>query len=116
MATVKPTDPLPRRRRLRRIALVAALVLLGVLVWYWQPLSEQASAGTAYGARVGCSCRFVSGRSLENCRDDFLSGMQPVMLSEDDQAKSVTARIPLVASATASFRPGEGCVLEPWTE
>jgi len=40
--------------------------------------------------------------------------MALVILSEDSAAKSVTARFPLLATQTATFRPGEGCVLEKW--
>jgi hypothetical protein len=40
--------------------------------------------------------------------------MEAVTLVEDDATKSVTARFPLVASATATYRKGYGCVLEPW--
>ena len=36
------------------------------------------------------------------------------MLSEDVPAKTVTARFPLIASETATYRPGLGCQLEPW--
>ena len=40
--------------------------------------------------------------------------MEVVFLSEDAEAKSVTARVPLIASATATYREGFGCLLEPW--
>ena len=70
--------------------------------------------GAAFGARVACSCRFVGGRELADCKKDFEPGMELVMLSEDAQAKSVTARVPLIASETASYRPGFGCQLETW--
>jgi hypothetical protein len=32
------------------------------------------------------------------------------------QAKSVTASIPLIASDTASYREGYGCVLDEWRD
>ena len=37
-----------------------------------------------------------------------------VMLSADEEAKSVTASIPLVKSDTATYREGYGCVLQEW--
>ena len=40
--------------------------------------------------------------------------MRLVMLSEDAEARSVTARVPLIASQTARWRPGQGCALDPW--
>jgi hypothetical protein len=73
-----------------------------------------ARAGTAYGARVACSCRYVAGRSLEDCTKDKLAGMELVTLSDDDEAKSVTARMLILASDTATYRKGYGCVLQPW--
>jgi hypothetical protein len=113
MATANPVTD--RTARLRRRALWLGLVLIAVLIaWFWSPLHAFARTGAAYGARVACSCRFVGGRELSDCRKDFEPGMELVMLSEDDAAKSVTARYPLVASQTATYRPGFGCQLEPW--
>lgn len=93
-----------------------AIALIAALVWFWQPLNGYAQVGASYAARVGCSCRYVGGRSLSDCRKDFEPGMELVMLSEDAEAKSVTARFPLLASQTATFREGEGCRLEPWQD
>jgi hypothetical protein len=96
--------------------LALALVLLAVVViaWFWQPLKSYAMTGASVGARVGCSCRFVEGRPLGDCRKDFEPGMGLVRLSEDEKAKSVTASFPLLAHQTASFQAGQGCVLEKW--
>lgn len=96
-----------------------ALALLGVvllLVWFWKPLGGYAVAGASYGAKVTCACRHIGGRSLEDCRKDFVSGMGLVSLSEDTKAKGVTARFPLLSRQTATFREGEGCVLEKWPD
>jgi len=113
MATVNPAaDP---KSKLRRRALWLGLALLAaLLVWFWGPLHAYARTGAAFGARVACSCRFVGGRELGDCKKDFEPGMELVMLSEDAQAKSVTARFPGLASETATYRPGFGCQLEPW--
>ena len=122
MATVNPVLGTPAgnpasdpRARLRRRALWLGLALLGVLLGYfWTPLNGYARAGSAYGARVACSCRYLGGRTLGDCRKDFEPGMELIMLSEDTAAKTVTARFPLIASDTATYRPGLGCQLEPW--
>lgn len=120
MATHKANSPVaansvqPRRRVWLRV-LAALLVVLGaVLAWYWSVISGYAVTGASYGARVACSCRYVGGRSLGDCAKDFEPGMGLVSLSEDAAAKSVTARFPLLASQTATYREGWGCVLEPW--
>lgn len=96
------------------LLLVAAA--LAVFAWFRQPLHSYALTGAAYGARIGCSCRFVEGRGLGDCRKDFEPNMQLVRLSEDDAAKSVTASFPLLARQTATYREGQGCVLEKWVD
>lgn len=96
--------------------LVIALIA-GVLAYVFrEPINGYASVGTAYAARVACSCRFVAGRDLDDCAKDKLGGMELVTLVDDVEAKSVTARFPLVTSSTASFREGYGCVLEKWED
>ena len=98
----------------RRLAVGLALAGALVLALYWHPLRATALAGTAFGARIACSCRYIAGRALSDCRRDFEPGMGLVLLSEDEEAHAITARIPLVASQSAHYREGEGCVLEPW--
>lgn len=95
------------------LALIA--LALGGAAWAFRaPIKGYGSIASAYSARVACSCRFVAGRSLEDCAKDKLAGMEAVTLRENVEAQSVTARFPLVASATATYREGYGCVLEPW--
>ncbi|MCZ8170512.1 MAG: hypothetical protein O9272_02115, partial [Brevundimonas sp.] len=68
MATPNPVLYPQGPARRRRWPWLALAVLGGLLAWFWQPLSGYAHAGAAYGARVACSCRFVGGRSLDDCR------------------------------------------------
>lgn len=116
MATAKPiaSTATPRRRRTLKLGLLLAVLAVGVLAWFWGPLRSHAVAGASYGARVGCACRYVEGRPLGDCRKDFEPGMELVRLSEDEEARSVSASFPLLASQTATFREGQGCVLEKW--
>jgi hypothetical protein len=87
----------------------------GGMAWaFREPIGGYGSIASAYSARVACSCRFVAGRSLEDCAKDKLAGMEAVTLRDNPEAKSVTARFPLVAEATATYRKGYGCVLEPY--
>ena len=108
------------RSRKTRFRLVLLLFVLALLVGAWvawgAELRHTGEAGSAYAARVGCSCRFVAGRSLDDCAKDKLEGMELISLSEDAQAKSVTASIPLLASDTATYREGYGCVLQEWRD
>jgi len=98
-----------------RWAALLAVIAIAALAWsYRVPVQGYTNAATAYSARVACSCRFVAGRSLEDCSKDRLDGMELVTLVEDVESKSVTARFPLISENTASYREGYGCVLQPW--
>ena len=109
---------LPHQRRRPRLGLwllAFAVLALGGAAWaFREPINGYGSIASAYSARVACSCRFVAGRSLDDCAKDKVAGMEAVTLAENADAKSVTARFPLVAEATATYREGYGCVLEPW--
>lgn len=100
----------------RWLWLFVLVLAFGGAAWFvWgEGLRRTSEAGTAYGAHVACSCRYVSGRSLSDCSKDKLEGMELIMLSEDPAEKSVTASIPLIASDTAKYREGYGCVLKEW--
>jgi hypothetical protein len=93
---------------------LAVLAAGGAAVAFREPIGGYTTIASAYSARVACSCRFVAGRSLEDCAKDKLAGMEAVTLVENVEARSVTARFPLIAEATATYREGYGCVLEPW--
>ena len=113
MATAKRSTP--GRRRIWPQVLLALVVLVAGLAWFYRaPIAGYTTAGTAFGARTACSCRYVAGRALEDCEKDFEPGMELVFLSDDPETRSVTATVPLLASATARYREGFGCVLEPW--
>ncbi len=95
---------------------IVVLVVVGVAAFVMPGLTSTAEAGTAYMARVGCSCRFVAGRDMDSCKTDKLEGMELITMVDDPDARSVTARFPLLASATASYDEGFGCRLEPWDD
>ena len=102
------------RGRVAGYGLVALLALvLALIAWNWPGLKAQAEAGSAYGARIGCSCRNVQGRGMESCREDMEPGMAMVRLDDDPAAQAVTGSVPLMAQRTARLRPGFGCVLDP---
>jgi hypothetical protein len=84
---------------------------LALLLWQLPYYRAQAATAAAYGARMGCSCHFVEGRAAGSCSADFEPGMGMVSLSVDDEAKTATASVPLLASRTARFVQGSGCLL-----
>lgn len=124
MATAKPiasTSPhspawRPTRRWLRNLALLCGLLIIVLLAWFWQPLKTRALTNASYGARLGCSCRYIERRSFDACRHDLAADTRFVSLSEDIRAKSVTASVPLLARQTATYQAGPGCLLEKWAD
>lgn len=114
-----------RKRRSSARRSTAMRVFLGVIVLaviaaglglysFREPVRGYGAVSTAYAARVACSCRFIAGRTLEDCAKDKLEGMELVTLVDNPRARSVTARFPLISSDTARVREGYGCVLDEW--
>lgn len=87
------------------------MLLAAFAIWKFPSFKAQAELGSAYAARVGCSCRYVQGRSLESCQGDFEPGMEMVSLSEDPATKTVTGSVPLLASRSARYAGAGGCLL-----
>ena len=50
---------------------------------------------------------------MDSCRHDKEPGMTFVTLSDDPESRSVEASVPLLASRTARYRKGWGCLLDP---
>ena len=97
------------------LVVLFAVAAVATAIWFNRaPIEGYAEVGTSYVARVGCSCRFVAGRSLKDCEKDKLGGTELISLSDDAEARSVTATFPLVSTTTATYREGYGCVLEEW--
>lgn len=105
-----------RTNKGNRLVWIGGVLVALLALWaaFGSAALGNARAGTAYGARVACSCRFVAGRSLEDCAKDKLAGMELITLSDDEGSKSVTARMLVLASDTATYRKGYGCVLDRW--
>ncbi len=118
-----PKPEIPARLRGRRVAsrwggclpwaAILLVLILGYLIWQFPSFKAQAELGSAYAARIGCSCRYVQGRSLESCQTDFEPGMEMVSLAEDPATKTVTGSVPLLASRSARYAGASGCLLNP---
>ena len=94
-------------------SLIVLLVLLAAAVIYAIRMRPTLELGVGYGARVVCACRYIGGRSLESCYNDYEPGMEAISMTDNEAEKRVTASVPLLASRSAQFREGLGCVLEP---
>lgn len=99
-------------RRWRYAALLLGVALLVLLIWKWSDWRATAQVGAAYGARMTCSCRYVEGRNIGSCKGDTEPGMGIVSISDDPEDKAVTGSVPAMASRTARFKPGFGCLLD----
>ncbi len=93
----------------KRTLLIIALIAAVAIAWNWSWISGNARLAAAYGAHVGCSCHYIGGRDLDDCEKDFEPGMESVSLSDDPEAKEVTASVPIIASATARYDSASGC-------
>jgi hypothetical protein len=113
MATVKGTSrAFPTKKRAALYSgMLFLLIMIALLAYNFSSIKGQLDIGTAYGARVACSCHYVGGRDIEDCRKDFEPGMELISLSLDDERRRVTASALLIESATAEFREGWGCVM-----
>ena len=116
MATDKPKIPGRPSRWKGRLILWGLLLAAALLAWFWKPLHAHAMALAAQSARTACSCHFVAGRDMVSCRRDLPRGLNPVFLTEDGEAQSVTAWVPLLSSQAATYHEGQGCVLERWQD
>jgi hypothetical protein len=112
MATAKPqTTPSNGPRPLRRLLLVVPVVAVAGLALGWHTLAARARLTSATAARLTCSCRYVANRSSQDCGHAV---SRLVWLSEDASGRTITARVPLLASESATLREGAGCQLGPW--
>ncbi|MEQ1687388.1 MAG: hypothetical protein ABL874_02320 [Sphingopyxis sp.] len=111
-----PTPPhnstIVRQPRRWRWLWLPVVLLAAYAIWQLPTWKAQAEVGAAYGARIGCSCRFVQGRDLASCATDLEPGMEAVSLSEIEGEQAVKASVPLLASRTARFKGASGCVLD----
>lgn len=101
------------RRRWISAAAIVLLLLCALLAWSGPSLHARAALGTAYGARIACSCRYVEGREMASCETDKEPGMALVSLTDHPDEKLVEASVPLLARRAARYRPGWGCLLDP---
>ena len=102
----------PRRRGTLKWVLLALAALLVIAIIYALPaMRAYSQTGAAYSARVVCSCRYIGGRALGDCEKDLEPGMEIVSLSEAADAKRIDATVPLLASESAEYRAGWGCVM-----
>ncbi|WP_420381222.1 hypothetical protein [Novosphingobium sp.] len=105
----------PRRHWALGVSLVLVLAIVIGVAWIWAPAREYARTGASYGARVACSCRYLGGRTLNDCHKDMEGATSWVRLSDDPANRSVSASFLFLARQTATYHEGWGCQLQPWS-
>jgi hypothetical protein len=93
---------------------LVAVMALGLFVaWRWPQWQARAHAGSAYAARITCSCRYIEGRTAQSCARDVAGDAALISIADDTDTQRVTGSVFLLGRASARFRPGFGCLMEP---
>ena len=100
---------------MRKWVLLAVVLVVGAAVFFAarMRLPTMAGLGPGYSAEICCACVFISGRTLESCREDLDSlARKLVSIDVEPASSSVTAHTLGLVRRTARYRDGYGCVLE----
>ena len=90
-----------------------ALVLLALgYTRFYVPTRFAVDIGAGMLAKQVCSCVYIAGRSVEDCRADEMAALDPIELEVLDPPGRVRASVPFFGERTALHRPGLGCALE----
>lgn len=103
----------PKKSKLRTMGIILLLIIAAIAVYIFYNLASykgNAQLGAGYASHVMCSCRYIQGRSLEDCKKDFEPGMEIVSLSDDPDNKRLSASVIFLSKAVAEHRGDFGCV------
>jgi len=94
------------------LVFVLVLLVAGTVGWqvWGKKQVEFAQIATAYSAKQICSCRFVAGREMSSCQNDFTLDISQLNISESGQ--TILSKAPLgMAHSKARYSPTLGCSL-----
>lgn len=94
---------------------IGLLLVAGValVIWRWPHWRASGEAGSAYAARITCSCRYVEGRSAESCAHDIKGDASLVSITDIPEEKAIVGTVPLLGKAKAIYKAGYGCLMQP---
>lgn len=101
------------RRWIRRIGLLAALVLAALVVGNWTHLRDFPGILPAFTAKEHCSCRFVMGQDERYCERYSRQWLPISERMVDDVERRVTVRATGTTRSARWLGEREGCLLEP---
>lgn len=100
---------MPRKRWMVIGGLGLAAIVLSSVAWSMQDDVAYANIAAGYAAKQTCSCRFVSGRTLDSCIADFPADARS-NITVTENGEHVRASILFGAiSADAAYEEGYGC-------
>lgn len=95
----------------RKIFVVITFAVLLGLAYVGNYAVQYAYIGSSYDAKTVCSCMFVSGRNLDNIKQEDLYAVPFATIKVDETNKTVTSNIYGFAETKAIYRKGLGCTL-----
>lgn len=95
----------------KKLKLGISIFFLAILAYAVNFAIKYAYIGSAYDAKMVCSCIFVSHRDFESIKNEDLYAVPFATINIDKKEQSVTANIYGLAATKAIFRPKLGCTL-----
>jgi CubicO group peptidase (beta-lactamase class C family) len=86
-------------------------IVIGILGYALNFVYRYAYIGSAYDAKIVCSCTFVSHRDLTTIKAEDLYAVPFATIDINEKEQSVTSKIYGFFETKAIFRPGLGCTL-----
>ena len=99
----------------RILAVIVLAALAGGSVYLWQahlraPIAL-AQIAAPYTAKSVCSCRFVAGRDMASCLQDFTVDVSALKIEDGPDRSVRSSALFGVISASAAYEDGYGCTL-----
>lgn len=91
---------------------VGLAVLIGIGMTQGERQYDNVSVMVNAVAKTACSCVFVAGRDLADCRKDDPPGFDLASAWVDAEEQAVGASLYAVVRGRARFDPATGCTLE----
>ena len=107
------------KSNMRALAILVMLVIalvIAIILYNFSTFKGNAQLSASYASHIICSCRYIQGRDLEDCKKDFEPGMELVALSDDPENKRLNASILFLSEAVAEYRSNFGCIQLSQTE
>lgn len=102
---------MPSRRVLIMLLLAGAAVLLVGLGFALRGPMAYADIATAYAAKQTCSCRMVSGRSMDSCLNDFPAEARSQITVMEEGTTFRSSALFGAFKGEAVYEDGYGCRL-----